>query len=80
MQERGLVLEVPALDLGLMEGVAPTGRPRSGTKRRRYLEENVGAADVSLSTDEEAELDAALSPEKVAGRPYGPQQMVQVVS
>jgi len=52
--------------------------PIPGTKRRRYLEENVGAAEVSLNTEEMAELDAALSPEKVAGPRYGPQQMAQV--
>ena len=34
--------------------------PIPGTKRRRYLEENVGAADVSLSAEEMAALDAAL--------------------
>jgi aryl-alcohol dehydrogenase-like predicted oxidoreductase len=52
--------------------------PIPGTKRRRYLEENVGAADVTLGTEEMAELDAALSPEKVAGPRYGPTQMAQV--
>jgi aryl-alcohol dehydrogenase-like predicted oxidoreductase len=44
--------------------------PIPGTKRRRYLEENVGAADVSLTAEEMAELDGALSPEKVAGPRY----------
>ena len=34
--------------------------PIPGTKRRRYLEENVAAADVSLTTEEMAALDAAL--------------------
>ena len=52
--------------------------PIPGTKRRRYLEENVGAAAVSLSAEEMAELDAALPPEKVAGPRYGAQQMAQV--
>jgi aryl-alcohol dehydrogenase-like predicted oxidoreductase len=52
--------------------------PIPGTKRRRYLEENVGAADVSLNTEEMTGLDAALSPEKVAGPRYGPQLMAQV--
>jgi aryl-alcohol dehydrogenase-like predicted oxidoreductase len=52
--------------------------PIPGTKRRRYLEENVGAADVRLNTEEMAELEAALSPEKVAGLRYGPQLMAQV--
>src|ERR671922_145842 len=44
--------------------------PIPGTKRRRYLEENVGAAEVSLNSEEMAELDAALSPQKVAGPRY----------
>jgi aryl-alcohol dehydrogenase-like predicted oxidoreductase len=52
--------------------------PIPGTKRRRYLEENVGAADVTLSGDEMAELDAALPPEKVAGPRYDEQRMAQV--
>jgi aryl-alcohol dehydrogenase-like predicted oxidoreductase len=52
--------------------------PIPGTKRRRYLEENVGAAAVSLSAQEMAELDAALPPEKVAGPRYGEKQMAQV--
>src|SRR2546423_3902646 len=41
--------------------------PIPGTKRRRYLEENVAAADVRLSAAEMALLDAALAPEKVSG-------------
>ncbi len=52
--------------------------PIPGTKRRRYLEENVGAAAESLSAEEMAELDAALPPEKVAGPRYSLQQMAQV--
>jgi aryl-alcohol dehydrogenase-like predicted oxidoreductase len=52
--------------------------PIPGTKRRRYLEENVGAADVSLSTEEMATLDAALAPERVSGPRYGQKQMAQV--
>jgi len=52
--------------------------PIPGTKRRRYLEENVGAAAVSLSAEEMADLDAALPPEKVAGPCYGEKQMAQV--
>jgi aryl-alcohol dehydrogenase-like predicted oxidoreductase len=49
-----------------------------GTKRRKYLEENVAAVNVSLSAEEMAELDAALAPEKVAGPRYNPQMMAQV--
>jgi len=52
--------------------------PIPGTKRRRYLEENVGAAEVSLSTAEMATLDAALAPEKVSGPRYGQKQMAQL--
>jgi len=52
--------------------------PIPGTKRRTYLEENVGAAGVSLSAGEMAELDAALAPEKVAGPRYGEKAMAQV--
>jgi len=52
--------------------------PIPGTKRRKYLEENVGAADVRLTPDEMATLDAALAPEKVSGPRYGEKQMAQV--
>jgi aryl-alcohol dehydrogenase-like predicted oxidoreductase len=52
--------------------------PIPGTKRRKYLEENVDAADVRLTRDEMAALDAALAPEKVAGPRYGAKQMAQV--
>lgn len=52
--------------------------PIPGTKRRRYLEENIAASDLSLSTDEMQELDAALSPENVSGPRYAPQQMATV--
>jgi aryl-alcohol dehydrogenase-like predicted oxidoreductase len=52
--------------------------PIPGTKRRRYLEENVGAAEVSLSAEERATLDAALAPEKVSGPRYGQKQMAQL--
>jgi aryl-alcohol dehydrogenase-like predicted oxidoreductase len=52
--------------------------PIPGTKRRKYLEENVAAADVRLSDEEMAMLDAALAPEKVAGPRYNARQMAQV--
>lgn len=44
--------------------------PIPGTKRRKYLEENVGAVNVSLSAAEMRELDSALAPEKVSGPRY----------
>ena len=52
--------------------------PIPGTKRRRYLEENVGSASVSLTADDMAGLDAALSPERVAGQRYSAPQMQMV--
>jgi len=52
--------------------------PIPGTKRRRYLEENVASADVRLSVEDIAALDAALPPEKVAGPRYNQKLMAQV--
>ncbi len=52
--------------------------PIPGTKRRTYLEENVGAADVSLTREEMTSLEVALSPEKVSGPRYGEKGMAQV--
>ena len=52
--------------------------PIPGTKRRRYLEENVAAAALSLSAGEMDLLDAALAPEKVAGPRYNAERMAQV--
>jgi aryl-alcohol dehydrogenase-like predicted oxidoreductase len=44
--------------------------PIPGTKRRTYLEENVRAAEVALTREEMALLDAALAPGKVTGPRY----------
>jgi aryl-alcohol dehydrogenase-like predicted oxidoreductase len=52
--------------------------PIPGTKRRKYLEENVAATDVRLTRDEMATLDAALAPEKISGPRYGERMMAQV--
>jgi aryl-alcohol dehydrogenase-like predicted oxidoreductase len=52
--------------------------PIPGTKRRRYLEENVGALSMSLTAAEMTELDTALAPEKVAGPRYSAQLLAQV--
>jgi len=52
--------------------------PIPGTKRRTYLEENVAAADVRLTRDDMAALDAALSPDKIAGPRYNERQMAHV--
>jgi len=52
--------------------------PIPGTKRRRYLEENVAAAAVHLSAEEMRALDGALAPEKVSGPRYSEKNMAQV--
>ena len=52
--------------------------PIPGSKRRQHLEENAGAAAVSLSAEEQAALDAALSPDKIAGPRYDEKRMAQV--
>lgn len=45
--------------------------PIPGTKRIAYLEENVGAADVHLTADDLAALDAAVPRDAVVGERYG---------
>ena len=52
--------------------------PIPGTKRRTFLEENVGAVAIRLSPDEMELLDAALAPEAVAGPRYNERQMAMV--
>jgi len=52
--------------------------PIPGTKRRSYLEENVGAADVALGAKEMAALDTALAPDKISGPRYTPKQAAMV--
>src|SRR3954449_2141789 len=52
--------------------------PIPGTKRRKYLEENIASVAISLSPQEMAELDRALAPEKVAGLRYNERMMATV--
>jgi aryl-alcohol dehydrogenase-like predicted oxidoreductase len=52
--------------------------PIPGTKRIRYLDENIGALDVRLSDDELARLDAILPPGAAAGDRYHAQGMASV--
>jgi aryl-alcohol dehydrogenase-like predicted oxidoreductase len=49
--------------------------PIPGTKRRRYLEENVGAAELTLTPAEMGRLDRALPPDAVAGPRYNERMM-----
>ena len=52
--------------------------PIPGTKRRSYLEENVAAADIRLTSDDVTQLERALAPGQVAGPRYGVAQMAQI--
>ena len=49
--------------------------PIPGTKRRRYLEENVGALDVRLSPEDLARIDRVIPPGVTAGARYAAQHM-----
>lgn len=49
--------------------------PIPGTKRVRYLEENVAAASVALDAAQMSALDAALAPDKIAGARYNATSM-----
>lgn len=50
------------------EGIAPI----PGTKQVRWLEEDVGALEVSLSADDMAWLDRLFAPERIRGHRYTP--------
>jgi aryl-alcohol dehydrogenase-like predicted oxidoreductase len=52
--------------------------PIPGTKRRRYLEENVGALQVELSADDLARIDAVAPRGVAAGERYPPQALQAV--
>jgi aryl-alcohol dehydrogenase-like predicted oxidoreductase len=52
--------------------------PIPGTKQRRYLEENVAAANLELSAAQVATLSAALAAGKVSGARYGEAMMASV--
>lgn len=52
--------------------------PIPGTKRVKYLEENVAAAQVQLDTAQMQALDAALAPGKVSGQRYNPSTMSMI--
>ncbi len=52
--------------------------PIPGTKRRKYLEENVAAASIDLDAAEMQALDDALAPGKVSGKRYGERIMATI--
>jgi aryl-alcohol dehydrogenase-like predicted oxidoreductase len=67
-QEKGVTPAQLALAWVLHRG--PDVVPIPGTKRRRYLEENVAAAEISLNDEELGRLDEALPPGATAGERY----------
>jgi aryl-alcohol dehydrogenase-like predicted oxidoreductase len=52
--------------------------PIPGTKRRKYLEENVEAVEIALDAEEMKRLDEALAPERIAGPRYGEKRMAMI--
>jgi aryl-alcohol dehydrogenase-like predicted oxidoreductase len=52
--------------------------PIPGTKRRVYLEENIGALEVRLTADDLKRIDAAVPADAVAGARYGESNMAMV--
>ena len=52
--------------------------PIPGTKRRKYLEDNVGAVNVKLSAQDMADLDAALAPQRISGPRYNERNAAQI--
>ncbi|HYU83562.1 MAG TPA: aldo/keto reductase [Kribbellaceae bacterium] len=52
--------------------------PIPGTKRRTYLEQNVAAADLELSADDLAAIEAAVPADAIAGTRYAEQHMASL--
>jgi aryl-alcohol dehydrogenase-like predicted oxidoreductase len=52
--------------------------PIPGTKRLKYLEDNMGALSVELTAEDLKETDARLGQIKVAGERYTPEAMTMV--
>ncbi|HEV7492091.1 MAG TPA: aldo/keto reductase, partial [Rhodanobacteraceae bacterium] len=49
--------------------------PIPGTKRRKYLDENIGAADIQLTDDDLAAIDSAFPPSAIRGERYSAAMM-----
>ena len=52
--------------------------PIPGTKRTKYLEENISAADIRLDESEMERLEESLAPERVAGERYSEKKMKMI--
>jgi aryl-alcohol dehydrogenase-like predicted oxidoreductase len=67
------------LALAWVMAKAPFIVPIPGTKRRKYLEDNAGAATVTFTRAELEHIDTVFPPDAVAGTRY-PEQMMQFVN
>jgi aryl-alcohol dehydrogenase-like predicted oxidoreductase len=75
-QEKGVTPAQLALAWVLHRG--PDVVPIPGTKKRRYVEENVAAAEIALNDEELARLDKALPPGATAGARYANMKSIDV--
>jgi len=76
-QDKGCTPSQLALAWVLAQG--ETLIPIPGTKRRKYLEENIGTLDIQLSAAELADIEAIFPPDAAAGLRY-PENMMQSVN
>ncbi|MMZ42358.1 General stress protein 69 [compost metagenome] len=88
---RNLALVEKVTELAKQKGVAPSQLalawvlaqgehivPIPGTKRRRYLEENIAAAELTLSAAELAAIEAVFPLQAAAGARYGAESMTYI--
>ncbi|AIT06364.1 aldo/keto reductase [Sphingomonas taxi] len=75
-QEKGCTAAQLALAWVLAQGDDIV--PIPGTKRRRYLEDNIGALDVTLTDDDRARIDRILPPGAATGTRYAAPQMASL--
>lgn len=88
---RNLALVEKVTELAKQKGVAPSQLalawvlaqgehivPLPGTKRRRYLEENIAAAELTLSAAELAAIEAVFPLQAAAGARYGAESMTYI--
>ncbi|MEX3856472.1 aldo/keto reductase [Paraburkholderia sp. BR10923] len=64
--------------LAWLLGVSPYVVPIPGTKRRRYLEENLSAASISLTAAEIETLDKLTAQQRVSGERYNDQDLAML--
>lgn len=88
---RNLALVEKVTELAKRKGVAPSQLalawvlaqgehivPIPGTKRRRYLEENIAAAELTLNKEELAAIEAVFPLQAAAGARYGAESMTYI--